>query len=77
MNNEAPQAMSQRVGHYHTLDVLLFIAERKKTRAFVCVRVCGGALAATALVLLEGARFHSLPPLRNTFRYFAFKGAYG
>lgn len=70
MNNEAPQAMSQRVGHYHTLNVLLFNAERRKTSEFACARAHGGASAASALVLPEGACFGSLPPPHKYIQVF-------
>lgn len=77
MNNEPPQAMSQRVGHYHTLNVLLFIAvEGKQMRLHVpeCVE---GLWPQLPSFYWKGSVFVLSLPLTNTFRYFAFKGAYG
>lgn len=60
MNNKAPQAMSQHVGHYHTLNVLLFIAERRKTTSvFVCA---WGGFGQNPLISLEEVYFLSLAP---------------
>lgn len=62
MNNKAPQAMSQHVGHYHTLNVLLFIAERRKKKKLVCLYVREGLSAKTTLISLEEVYFLSLAP---------------
>lgn len=64
MNNKAPQAMSQHVGHYHTLNVPLFIAERrKKTSVFVCAWVGFGQnhphFTGRGFLSIAPARIHS------------------
>lgn len=74
MNNKAPQAMSQHVGHYHTLNVLLFIAERKKKIEFVCA---WGGFGQNYAHFSGRGLFPFSRSCTHTFRYFAFKGAYG
>lgn len=74
MNNKAPQAMSQHVGHYHTLNVLLFIAERRKKNECVCMCMRGFWPKPPSF---HWTRFPFYRSWTHTFRYFAFKGAYG
>lgn len=75
MNNKEPQAMSQRVGHYHTLNVLLFIAERGKTTSvFVCAQ---GGFGQNPPHFTGRGLFPFSRSRTHTFRYFAFKEAYG